>query len=165
MKIRRKAFLIVFLGLVFFTCGCAWYYPESEQTFEVGSQLMDNNTRMLSITSDSHYFAAKQEDILPKLNATVNSGKYNIIYVKTFYSVEYLTAAEIAYNASGRGEGNNIRLMIIQSDEHFWERMAPIIRSRLEEVVNSHRYNILKVNMVYVEGNLVVAEVYTRGSN
>jgi len=163
MKIRQAVFPVVLLGLLFVVAGCNENYPESTQTFEVTTQPVNgSNLRMLSITSTEHYFDKKQNEVRSKLETMVNGGECNIISVKTLYSSGYLTAAEVTCDASGRGDGNNIRVMFIQSDKYYWDRKAADIKPRLDAVVNSGKYDIVKINTTYAQGYLLAAEVYYR---
>jgi hypothetical protein len=165
MKITKVLFSILFLAtfLIIVAGGCHENHPESTQTLKMTTQPMNgSNTRLLSITSTEYFLDKKQNDVRTKLEATINGGKYNIIAVKTLYSSGYLTAAEVTYNVSGRGDGNNIRVMFIQSDEHYWDRKAADIKHRLNAVVNSGKYDIIKINTTYAEGYLIAAEIYYR---
>lgn len=164
MQIIKVLFSILFLALLIIVAGCCdKNHPESTQTFEVTTQpVSGSNMRLLSITSTEYYFNKKQNEVRPKLETTVNGGEYNIIAVKTSYSSGYLTAAEIAYDASGQGSGNNIRVMFIQSDEYYWSKKAADIKPRLDAVVNSGKYDIAKINTTYAQGYLLAAEVYYR---
>ena len=162
MKIRQAVFPIALLGLLLFVAGCDGNHPESTQTLEVSTQPVSAATRLLSITSSKYYFDQKQNELRPKLEATVNGGEYNITSVKTSYSSGYLTAAEVTYDASGRGDGNNLRVLFIQSDKHYWDQKAADIKPRLDAVVNSGKYDVVKIQTTYAKGYLLAAEVYYR---
>jgi hypothetical protein len=118
--------------------------------------------RLLSITSDKNYLNLneKQNEISPKLEIIINGSNYNITSVKTSYSSGYLVAAEITYDTSGYGEGNELRVILIQSNKENWDEKADEIRSQLDEVVNSERYDILDINTTCIRGSLRAAEVY-----
>ncbi|MDD4900910.1 MAG: hypothetical protein PHS62_02230 [Patescibacteria group bacterium] len=163
MKIRQAVFPIALLGLLLFVAGCDKNYPESAQTLEVSTQpVSGSNIRLLLITSGKYYFDQKQNELRPKLEATVNGGEYNIISVKTSYSSGYLTAAEVTYNTSGRGDGNNLRVLFIQSDKYHWDQKAADIKPRLDAMVNSGKYDVVKIQTTYAQGYLLAAEVYYR---
>lgn len=162
MKIRQVIFPIALLGLLLFVAGCDEEYPESMQILEVTQPVSGSNMRLLSITSGKYYFNQKQNEIRPKLETTVNGGEYNITAVKTSYSSGYLTAAEVTYDASGRGDGNNMRVMFLQSDRDYWDDKAAEIKPRLDAVVNSGKYDVVKINTTYAKGCLLAAEVYYR---
>lgn len=163
MKITKILFSILFLALLIIVAGCDENHPESIQTLEVTTQPMSgSNMRLLSVTSTEYYFDKKQNDVRPRLEATINGGKYNILSVKTSYSSGYLTAAEVTYDASGRGDGNKMRVMFIYSDEYYWDKKAANIKPRLDKVVNSGKYDIVKINTTYAKGYLLAAEVYYR---
>jgi len=162
MKIRQAVFLVALLGLLLFFAGCSTNsYPESTQTFEVGAQPVNGSgIRILSITSDRYYFDDMQDEVRPRFETMVNGGQYNIISVKTSYSSGYLTAAEITYNADSRGEGNNLRVLFIQSDKGTWDQKSADIKPRLDAVVNSGKYDIVKIQTTYQRGYLLAVEVY-----
>jgi hypothetical protein len=163
MKIRQVALPFMLLGLLLLVAGCDENHPESTQTLEVNTQpVSGSNLRLLSITSDEHYFNKKQDEVRPKLESTVNGGKYNIVSVKTSYSSGYLTAAEVTYDASGRGDGNDLRVLFIQSDEYYWNKKAAEIKPKLDAMVNSGKYDIVKIQTTYAQGYLLAAEVYYR---
>ena len=164
MKIKQAVFPVALLGLLLFVAGCGDVdHPESTQTFEVSTQpVSGSNIRLLSITSNKYYFDQKQNELRPKLEATVNGGEYNITSVKTSYSSGYLTAAEVTYDASGRGDGNNLRVLFIQSDKHYWDQKAADIKPRLDAMVNSGKYDVAKIQTTYAKGYLLAAEVYYR---
>jgi hypothetical protein len=164
MKITKVIFSIFFLALLILASGCQKNYPESTQTLEITKTqpMSGSDMRWISVISNKYYFNEKQDDIRPKLEAMINNGKYNVLYVKTSYSSGYLTAAEMAYDASGRGDGNNMRVMFIQSDEHYWNKKQDDIKPRIDAVVNSGKYDIVKINSVYAEGYLLAAEIYYR---
>ena len=163
MRIRHPVLPVVLLGLAFFVGGCERNYPESTQTLDVTTQpVSGSNIRLLSITSAKFCFIHKQDEVRMKFEAAVNGGEYNIASAKTSYTSGYLTAAEITYDVSVRGDGNNMRVMFIQSNKYFWRDKAADIKSGLDEVVNSGRYDIVKINATYVQGYLFAAEVYYR---
>jgi len=163
MKIRQVVFPFMLLGLLFFVVGCGENHPESTQTLEVSTQSVSgSNLRLLTITSDKRYWDQKAAEIKPRLDAMVNGGKYNIASVKTSYSSGYLTSAEVTYDASGRGDGNDLRVMFITSDKRYWDQKAAEIKPRLDAMVNSGKYNVVKIQTTYAQGYLLVAEVYYR---
>ena len=163
MRIRQAVLPVVLLGLAFLVAGCNENHPESTQALEVTTQpVSGSNMRLLLLTSAEYYFDRKQSEVRPKLETTINGGEYNIIAVKTSYSSGYLTAAEITYDASGHGDGNNMRVMFIQSNEYYWNKKAAEIKPQLDEVVNSGKYDIAKINTTYAQGYLLAAEVYYR---
>ena len=165
MKIRQAVFPIALLWLLFFVAGCVLnrLEPESTQTIEVTTQpVSGSNLRLLTITSDKHYWDQKQDEIRPKLEATINGGEYNIASVKTSYSSGYLTSAEVTYDASGRGDGNGLRVIFITSDKHYWDQRAAEIKPKLDAMVNSGKYDVVKIQTTYAKGYLLAAEVYYR---
>ncbi|MDO8593372.1 MAG: hypothetical protein Q7R59_00535 [bacterium] len=163
MKIRQAVFPFMLLGLLFFVAGCDENHPESTQTLEVNTQpVSGSNLRLLTITSDKRYWDQKQGEIRPKLEATINGGEYNIASVKTSYSSGYLTSAEVTYDASGRGDGNGLRVVFITSDRRYWDQKAAEIKPRLDAMVNGGKYDVVKIQTTYAQGYLLVAEVYYR---
>lgn len=161
MKINQAVFLVILLGALFFVAGCDMNYPESMQALEISTQsIHGGDIRLLSITSTKYYFNEKQNEVRPKFEATVNSGEYNIVSVKTSYSSGYLTAAEVIHDVSDRGDGNNLRVLLIQSDKYYWNEKAADINPRLDAIVNSGKYDIIKIQTTYVQGYLLAAEVY-----
>ncbi|MDO8569574.1 MAG: hypothetical protein Q7R89_02235 [bacterium] len=163
MKIRQVMLPVALLGVLFFVAGCEENHPESTQAFEVSTQpVSGSNIRLLSITSTKYQFNEKQNEVRPKLEATVNGGEHNIVSVKTLYSSGYLTAAEVTYNASGRGSGNGLRVLFIQSDKYRWDEKAADVKPRLDLMVNSGKYDVVKIQTTYAQGYLLAAEVYYR---
>jgi len=157
--------LLVPIGILFLTAGCSGgdkYTPEFTQT-EVTTQLMDGcNLRLISIISNEYYFTLKQDEVRSRLETIVNGGEYNICSVKTLYSYGYLTAAKVTYDASSPGDGNEIRVLIIYSNEYYFTLKQDEVRSRLETIVNSEKYDIVRINTIYTKGYLFAAEVYYR---
>ena len=164
MKIRQALFPVMFLGILLVTVGCEKkIYPDSTQTLEVNTQpIGGSDIRLLSITSHKDYLYKRHNEVLRKLETTLNEGEYNITSVKTSYSEANLIKAEVTYDASGRGDGNRIRLMFIQSDKSSENGKAADIKSQLEGVINSGKYDIVKINRTYFEDYLLAAEVYYR---
>ena len=159
----RIVFSFMVLGLLFFVVGCDENRSESTQILEANTQPSSgSNLRLLSIMSDKHYLDQKQGEIRPKLEATINGGEYNIASVKTSYSSGYLTSAEVTYDASGRGDGNGLRVMFITSDKRYWDQKSAEIKPKLDAVVNSGKYDVVKIQTTYAQGYLLVAEVYYR---
>ena len=163
MKIRQAVFSFMLLGLLFFVAGCNENNPESTQTLEVSTQpVSGSNLRLLLITSTKYNFIRKQNEVRPKLETTVNGGEYNIVSVKTLYSSGYLTAAEVTYDASGRGDGNSLRVLFIQSDKYDWYAKAADVKPRLDAMVNGGKYDVVKIQTTYTKGHLLAAEMYYR---
>ena len=162
MKTKKALFLVV-LFCVFFISACEENIPEFTQILEVSTQpVSGSSVRLLSITSSKHYLNQKQNEVRPKLKVIINGGEHNITSVKTLYSSGYLTAAEVTYDASSRGDGNNMRVMFIHSNKNYWNQRAADIKPRLDKVINSGKYNIVKINTTYAQGYLLAAEVYYR---
>jgi hypothetical protein len=163
MKIRQAVFPFMLLGLLFLVAGCDENYPESTQTLEVSTHpVSGSNLRLLSITSPKYYFDKKQNEVRSRLETVVNGGEYNIVSVKTSYSSGYLTAAEVTYDASGRGDGNSLRVLFIHSDKYYWDKKEADIKPRLDAIVNSGKYDVVKIQTTYAKGYLLAAEVYYR---
>jgi len=161
MNTKKALFLAMFC--MFFISACDENIPESTQNIEfTKQQVSGSNIRLFIITSTEHYLNKKQNEVRPKLEAAINGGGDNITSVKTSYSSGYLTAAQITFDASSRGDGNNMRVIFIQSNEYYWNKKADEIKHRLDEVVNSGKYDIVKINTTYVKGFLLAAEVYYR---
>lgn len=162
MKNRQIVFSVALFALLFLVAGCG-NYSELAQTLEVGTQpVSGSNIRLLLITSSEYYADKKQDELHLKLEATVNGGEYNIISIKTSYSSGYLAAIEVTYDASDRGDGNNLRVLFIQSDKFGWDDKAADIKSRLGAMVDSGKYDVVKIQTTYVKGYLFAAEMYYR---
>jgi hypothetical protein len=82
--------------------------------------------------------------------------------VETHYSLGYLIAAEILYDRSGLGDGNNLRVLFIHSDNYYDSSRENEVRPKLTATVNSGKYSIVKVQTAYANDYLVAAEVYYR---
>ena len=159
MKIRQVVFPIAVLGLLLFVAGCDENPPESTQTLEVPT-VSGSSLRLLTITSNKYRWDQKQGEIRPKLEATINGGEYNIASVKTSYSSGYLTSAEVTYDASGRGDGNGLRVMFITSDKFYGDQKQGEILPKLEATINGGQYDVVKIQTTYDQGYLLAAEVY-----
>ena len=127
------------------------------QTIENGRDL-----RTIIVTSNQHFWDEKQKEVRNAVDSLVNGGQYNVVSVKTCYSDEYLTSAEIQYNVANDCNNKNLRVEFIYSDEHFWDLKQKEIKPRLEQIVNSGQYDIQETNTIMLKGYLVAAEVYYR---
>ncbi|MFA6430607.1 MAG: hypothetical protein WC229_03235 [Candidatus Paceibacterota bacterium] len=163
MTIKQIGFKFMLFGFLLFIAGCDENLCESMQTLEVSTQPVNGtNLRLLSITSTEFYVNKKQNEICDKLKTAVNGGEYNITSVKTSYSSGYLTAAEVTYDASSRGDGNSLRVLFIQSDKYYWNEKTDDIKPKLDAIVNSGEYDVVKIQTTYAQGYLLAAEVYYR---
>ena len=164
MKIGQMVVSLGFLLLVA-AAGCAWG-PESTQIFEFRPQSASGpNLRLVTFKSDTDYPEDRDPEVRAWLDGVVNGGRFNIVSVKTVHSSGYLTAAEVTYDASGRGDGNNVRVTFALSDKdcrNYREKRDPEVRAWLDDVVNGGRFNIVKVQTTYDKVFLVAAEVYYR---
>ncbi len=163
MKIIKTLFLILFFTISIFIAGCN-ENCQSIQTFKIASTeaVNSNKIHLILIRSTRYSSNLKQKEVLSKINAIINSGKYNVLWVKTLYSSSgYLTEAEVAY-VPGQGNGNNVRITLLYSNKFYGSEKADDINIQLDKVVNSDRYNLLKVNTVYIGRYLLAAEVYYR---
>lgn len=160
MKIAKVLFSILFFVVI--VAVCLKNHSESTQTLVVSTLPISGSNMLLSITSTKYNFDVQESEVRQRLETTINGGEYNITSVKTSYSSGYLTAAEVLYDASGRGDGNNMRVVFIHSDMYNFDMKAADIKPRLEEVVNSGKYDIVKIDTTYEGGYLLAAEVYYR---
>ncbi len=169
MKIKIFLFLGTFIAVQFVFISCNDTHNESTETTEVSNQCINDSTagnlHIMSFTSDKRYFNEKQEEICPKLDSVINSGKYNITSVKTSYSEGYLTSADILYVDSCWGEGNNLRVVFVHSNEYYWGKKEAELKPRLDSVVNRGGLNVVKVQTTRLQGRLLAAEVYYRLNN
>lgn len=156
----RGIAILVLLGVGLVLVGCE--YPESTQTFQTAEAVAGSNIRLLTITSEKYYFADKEKEIRARLGAEINGGQRNIVAVKTSYSSGYLTSSEITYDASSTGVGNNLRVLFIYSDKYYWNNRMKEVQARLNEIVDSGKYDVVKIQTVYTDGYLLAAEVYYR---
>lgn len=159
---RNIAVVFVLLGVGLVLAGCGADYPESTQTFQTTEAAVGPNIRLLPITSEKYYFADKEKEIRARLETEVNGGQRNIVAVKTSYSSGYLTSGEITYDASDTGAGNNLRVLFIYSDKYYWDDKMKEVQPKLNEIVNSGKYDVVKIQTVYTSGRLLAAEVYYR---
>lgn len=118
------------------------------------------NIRIMTVTSDKHYWSKKEIDIKAKVEEVVNGGKYNVISVKTFYSNAYLTSAEIKYNVGEPCDNRKLQVMFVNSNQFYLYRKQNEVKPKLDELVNSGKYNIKDVNTIMLKGYLVAAEIY-----
>lgn len=157
----KKGMIAVLLFLIICAVVCVGCDTVQEtRTLELVSVSAGADTRLISITSDEHYIDRKEAEVGAGFAETVNGGDYNINTATTSYTNGRLTAAEITYDSSGRGEGNRLRVLLIQSDEHHYYNREVEVKPKVEEVVNSGTYDIEKVHDVYASGYLVAAEIY-----
>jgi len=162
---KTKLFLLVIsiLGLILFGCD----NPTSTQQKIVVCQSVEDGTniRIMTITSNKYSWISKQGEVKPNVEKIVNGGQYNVVSVKTFYSDEYLTSAEIKYSIAEDCENQNFRVIFIHSKKYSWITKQGEIKPKLEDVVNSGKYDIQDVNTIMLEGYLVAAEVFYREIN
>jgi hypothetical protein len=162
MKTRKALLFPISLILLFLT-GCCAKVQESVQVFNVGAQPSNgNNLRLLSIGSAKCCFKNQEKEVCAKFETAINGGKYNIISIKTFYSGVYFTAAEITYDVSRCGDGNDLRVLLIQSDKNYYDEANDVIEPQLVTIINSGKYDVVKIQGVRIEGYLIAAEVYYR---
>ena len=146
--ITKVLFSISFLVVIVILAGCD--YSKSTQIFQITVQASGN--RSLS----NIYLSNKKGDVCSELETMINSGEYNIVSIKTTYSSNRLTEAEVTYDTSGRGEGNDIRILLLHQED------AINIKSRLDNIFGSGKYSIITRNVIYKNGYLFSAEIYYR---
>lgn len=158
----RTVFVAIFcvFALVAFS-GCGDNTTTTQQK-QVVCQTIDDGTslRIMTISSPRYYWNEKQEDVVAKLDSVVNSGNYNVVSVKTFYSDAYLTSAEVKYSIAEDCDNRNIRIKFLQSPHYYWNEKQEDVKPLLDSIVNGGTYDIFDVNTVMLQGYLVAAEVY-----
>jgi hypothetical protein len=154
-------FVIAFMILTF--SGCYEEVIKSSQEATV-CQFSENgkNLKVLLISSNKYYWCDKQQEIIPIFDSAVNSGIYNIVEIKTYYSSSYLTAAEILYTTDSIDCRNNksLKMILLTSNEYYWSEKDAEIRPKFDKIINSGTYNIKTTNTVILDGYLVAAEIY-----
>jgi len=115
--------------------------------------------KLLFLTSDKYYYEMKETEITKQLNETVNGGSYNIVRVQTYYSSGFLTSVRIDYIPDTSGEGNALRLKLIQSEKYYYESKDEDIKKKLNEALISIKETV-KINTVFDSGYLIAAEVW-----
>lgn len=169
--IRQAMFPIALLGLLLFAVGCGAhaYERESVNTLTLTGQNENGSALgLLSITStitnntQTSYHDKKQNEVLSKLEAIINSGEYNIASVKTFYHIPYLVRAEITYYIHDRGDGNNLRVIFVRSimKPKPSEHKDAEVESWIKKIVESEEFHIVKIHTMHFEGHDAVGEVY-----
>jgi len=143
--------LIILSGLILFVVtGHKYNHFESEQSFRVIARpIVRGNYSISRICLDE-----KDGDIRSKLKTIINSGKYNIVSVETIYSSSHLKAAEIAYNSSVRGNGNNMRILLLQQED------ATSFKSVFNDTFGGGKHEIIATNIIYKNNHLLSAEIY-----
>jgi len=170
-KEMKKGLLWILLltGLVFLLVGCDDF--KVSQSYQVCPQkacpqtAVEDNVRLVLITSDHSYLVDKQKEqkeVLAKLVPMINSGQYNIISVKTSYSWGYLIAAEVTYSVSDRGIGNDLRIIFVTSDKDADDDRSQEVQKKLNILFSEATFAIEKVQTVYRNEDLLAAEVYYR---
>jgi hypothetical protein len=163
MKVRRVVLSIILVGILLAVVGCENYFVQHTQISKVSIQPTAGNTlRTLTTKSNRYYPVDGQLDVQRDFEEIANSGEYNLVSVKTTYAGMCLAMAEIVYDASTRGDGNNVRVMFIFSNKYFIDQKDKEIRPRLGEIVGSENYDIVKVSTPHVKGYWIAAEVYYR---
>ena len=120
------------------------------------------NLRILPVTSNKSYWGDKQNEVRKEVERIVNSGEYNVVSVKTSYSDAYLTSAEIKYSISRECDNKDLRIIFLHSNKSYWGDKQNEVKPKLENIVNSGKYDIQDVNTIMLKGYLVAAEVYYR---
>ena len=106
-------------------------------------------------------FGERLEYIIPALKNAVNSGKYNIYEIRTFYSDGYLLSAEIIYEKDTVGKGNRLRFDILTGDISLEDKQAN--RARFSEQhwqFLKGLKNLIKVQEIYDCGVFASYEYY-----
>jgi len=160
MSEKRMAVVLLFLIIFALVCAGCGDTVQNTQTFEFVTASAGADTRFIPITSGEYYYDKKEAEVSAGFAETVNGGNYNVNTITTSYSNGRLTAAEITYDSSSRGEGNRLRVLLVQSDEYYYYKREAEVRPKVEEIVNSGAYDIEKVHNIYVEGRLIAAEIY-----
>lgn len=170
---KKNIAILVFLAvsLIFSGCG-ADRRSEYTQIFQSAKAMGGGpNIRLLPIASEKSYcygyyeyeyygYEEKEREVRARLEAEINGGQRNIVAVKTSYSSGYLLDGEITYDAGGAGEGNNLRVLFVYSGKFYWHEKMKEIESRLNEIMDSGKYDVVKIRKVYTSGYMVAAEVY-----
>jgi hypothetical protein len=172
---KKNIAILVFLAVSLIFSGCsADRCVEYTQIFQAAKATERGpNIRLLHIASEKSYcygyyeykwygYEEKEREVRTRFEAEFNSGQRNIVSVKTSYSSGYLLTGEITYDAGGAGEGNNLRVLFVYSDSFYWHDKAKEIESRLNEIMKSGKYDVVKVQKIYSSGYLLAAEVYYR---
>ena len=174
-RMKKNIAVLVLLGVSLVLAGCgADRHSEYTQIFQATTvTAVGPNIRLLLITSEKSYFYGyyeyeyyeyeeKEKEVRARLESEINGGQRNVVAVKTSYSSGYLTAGEITYDASGAGEGTNLRVLFVYSDKFYWYEKMKEVESQLNEIMNSGKYDVVKIQTVYTSGYLLAAEVYYR---
>jgi len=73
------------------------YLTSAEVKYSTAQDCDNTGLQAMFILSEKRYYNEKQDEIKPRLDAIVNSGKYNIKDVNTIMLQGYLVAAEVYY--------------------------------------------------------------------
>jgi len=170
---KKNIAVLVFLGVSLVLAGCGTdRHSEYTQIFQaIKTTEEGQNLRLLRIASEKSYcygyyeyeyygYEEKEKEVRARLASEINGGRHNVVAVKTSYSSGYLLAGEITFDAGGAGEGNNLRVLFVYSDKFYWHEKMKDIESRLNEIMSSGRYAVVKIQKVYTGGFLLAAEVY-----
>jgi len=162
---KKVPVLLALVVVALLAVGCGGNYKETSRTFEL-FPAAGRRTRILLVSSDEYLLEKRAKEISRELSEVINGGEYNVLYVKTLYSNEHLTSAEIGYDVSSPGRGNGLRVLLINSNKFSnnkrlsWEHQDKEVRAELHKVVNSGTYYIARVHTIYLKGYLIAAEVY-----
>jgi hypothetical protein len=172
---KKNIAILVFLAVSLIFSGCSDdRRVEYTQIFQAAKATERGpNIRLFRITSETSYcygyyeykwygYEEKEREVRTRFEAEINGGRHNIVAVKTSYASGYLLAGEIIYDVDGAGEGNNLRVLFLYSDTFYWHEKAKEIESRLNEIMKSGKYDVVKVQKVFSSGYLLATEVYYR---
>lgn len=176
-EMKKNIAILVFLAVSLIYSGCGTdRRSEYTQIFQPAKAMKrEASIRLLHITSEKSYcygyyeyeyygYEEKEREVRARLEAEINGGQHNIAAVKTSYFSGYLLAGQITYDAGGKGEGNNLRVLFVYSEKTYWHEKAKEIESRVNEIMNSGKYDVVKIQKVYTGGYLLAAEVYCRSN-
>lgn len=149
--------------VVFVTVGCQnlqnvrlTKLEEQSSTFVFRKDV--GTVNQLILTSTQQAPVEKQREIASKLEEAVNSGEYNLTACETRYVDGQLAAATIWY-LSGDGEGNNVRVKLLTSDEWLYTDEDRDIQQQLATAQRSTG-NIIETKTIFQEEYLLSAEVW-----
>jgi len=153
--------LILITGLCLFGCNKLRTETTTTDKVTVCQDIVNGKeVRVMTIQSSHYYYNHQQSEIVKILDSVVNSNLYNIIEVKTSYTNSYLTSAVVVYSVGETCTDKHLKVKLIINDQYYYDQKQNDVKPRLDEIVNSGKYNIQSVNTIILQGYLVAAEVY-----
>ena len=129
---------------------------------DVVGQTIENckNKKSIYLTSEKKYVDDLEKEIKTQIEYIVNGNKCKATSIKTLYLNGYLRSAFIKYCTDKDCNDQDLQILFVNSDEHYYSDRQKEINQRLKKIINSNKYDIQDIKTVALDDRLVAAEIY-----